>query len=55
MQTYTFGIYSLNEIKHLDISTDVEGLDMNQLAIVADLKLVLTGYSLTPDGSIVIA
>lgn len=55
MQTYTFGIYSLKEIKYLDISTDVEGLDMNQLAIVSDLKLVLTGNSLTPDGTIMIA
>lgn len=55
MQTYTIGIYSLNETKHLDISIDVDGLDMNQFAIVTDLKAILTGNPLTPEGSIIIA
>ena len=55
MQTYTFGLYSLSDIEHLEITIDVDGVDMNQLAIVADLKAILTGNPFTLEGSIFIA
>lgn len=54
MQKYTIGIYSLVDIKFLDITTDVDGVDMNQSAIIQDLKFVLTGHPQTPEGTIVI-
>lgn len=54
MQKYTIGIYSLAGIKFLDISTDVDGVDMNQSAIIQDLKAIITGNPLTPEGTIVI-
>lgn len=54
MQTFTFGIYSLAEIKHLDISIDVDEIDMNEHAIVQDLKQILTGNNHTPEGTIII-
>ena len=54
MQEYTFGIYSLASIKFLDITTDVDGVDMNQSSIIQDLKTILTGHPLTPEGTIII-
>lgn len=54
MQKYTFGIYSLAGIKFLDITTDVDGVDMNQSSIIQDLKTILTGHPLTPEGTIII-
>lgn len=55
MQTFTFGIYSLNTIKHLDITLDLDNVDMNACAIVEDLKAILTGNPYMREGSIIIA
>lgn len=54
MQKYTFGIYSLAGIKFLDITTDVDGVDMSQSSIIQDLKAILTGHPLTLEGTIII-
>ena len=54
MQKYTIGIYSIADIKFLDITTDVDGVDLNQSSIIRDLKAILTGHPLTPEGAIII-
>lgn len=54
MKKFSFGIYSLSIIKHLDISSNIDDVDLNACAIVADLKTILTGDLYAPEVSIII-
>lgn len=54
MQKYTFGIYSLEVIKHLDITIDIDDINLDNCTIVSDLKAILTGNSQMPEGSVII-
>ena len=54
MQTFDFGFYSRNDIKHLDVTCDNDADDMNQTELVQDLKSVLAGHPMLAEGSIMI-
>lgn len=54
MQIFDFGLYSLNDIKHLDVSCSNGTVDMNQTELVQDLKRVLAGHPMLAEGSIMI-
>lgn len=54
MQIFDFGLYSLNDIKHLDVSCSNDTVDLNQTELVQDLKRVLAGHPMLAEGSIMI-
>lgn len=54
MQTFDFGLYSLNDIKHLDVACSEDSVDMNQTELIQDLKRVLAGHPLLAEGTIMI-
>ena len=51
MQIFDFGLYSLNEIKHLDLSCSNDTVDTNQTELVQDLKRVPAGHSMLAEGT----
>lgn len=53
MQIFDFGLYSLNEIKHLDVSCSNDTVDMNHTELVQDLKRVPAGHPMLAEDSLV--
>lgn len=52
MQIFDFGLYSLNDIKHLDVSCNNDTVDMNKTELVQDLKRVPAGHPMLAEDSL---